>query len=246
LRHVSYRYPDAHELALRDISLTIPQGHMIAMVGPSGAGKTTLADILLGLLTPERGEVLVDGVDIHQDLPAWQRRIGYIPQSVYLLDDTLRRNVAFALPDELIDDRQVWSALRAAQLADLVGVLPEGLDTRLGERGVRLSGGQRQRVGIARALYHDPPVLMLDEATSAVDNETEHAIIQAIARLSGDKTVIIIAHRLSTVKGCATLVFLKEGQILAAAAYDALLATNREFQRMVRAAEPLDADVHAS
>ncbi len=234
LQGVCYRYPGAHGPALREVSLTIPRGRAVAFVGSSGAGKSTLVDVILGLLTPVAGRVLVDGVDIQPHLPAWQRQIGYIPQAVYLLDDTLRRNVAFGLPDELIDDARVWDSLAAAQLADLARGLPAGLDTRLGERGVRLSGGQRQRIGIARALYHDPAVLVLDEATSAVDYETERDILRAIAGLSGDKTIITVAHRLSAVRHCDTIFLLRAGRVTAAAPYDELLATSPEFRCQVR------------
>jgi ATP-binding cassette, subfamily B, bacterial PglK len=236
LRNAHYCYPGAPQFALKGVSVTIPRGSFVAFVGASGAGKSTVIDVLLGLLTPTWGQVLVDGVDIQNCMSTWQQKIGYIPQPVYLVDDTIRRNVAFGLEDERIDDGRVWAALRAAQLEDFVDTLPDRLDTWVGEHGVRISAGQRQRIGIARALYHDPAILVLDEATSALDNETEREISHAIAQLCRHKTVITIAHRLSTVRNCDLLFFMKGGQVTAAATYDELLENNRDFQRMVRAA----------
>ncbi len=174
----------------------------MGFVGPSGSGKSTLVDVILGLLTPGTGQVIVDGRDIQQNLRAWQDQIGYVSQSIYLTDDTLRRNVAFGLPNEEIDNAAVRRALKAAQLEDFVAGLPDGQETLVGERGVRLSGGQRQRIGIARALYHDPSVLVLDEATSALDVITEQGVMQAVNALHGVKTILIVAHRLSTVESC--------------------------------------------
>lgn len=236
LRNVRYQYPGAHKLALLDVSLTVPRGCSVAFVGPSGSGKTTVVDVILGLLTPTQGQVLVDGEAIYRNLAAWQRKIGYIPQRIYLADDTIRRNIAFGLADEEINDERVQSAVKAAQLMEMIDALPKRLDSVVGEHGVRLSAGQRQRIGIARALYHDPEVLVLDEATAALDNETEGEVSKAIMRLSGQKTIIIIAHRLTTVRNCDCLFFMRNGQVTAAASYDDLLNSNRDFQNMVNAA----------
>jgi len=236
LRHVDYQYPGSTETALRDITLTIPQGQSVAFVGASGAGKTTMVDVMLGLLPPTKGEVLVDGVNIHDNIRDWQDKIGYIPQPVYLSDDSIRRNIAFGIADSEIDDGKVHTALRSAQLEELIESLPEKLETLVGEHGVRLSGGQRQRIGIARALYHDPAILVMDEATSALDNETESEITRAITDLHGQKTIIIIAHRLTTVRNCDQLFFMKNGQVVETGTYDSLLANSVEFQAMTKAA----------
>lgn len=214
LKDVSYMYPCAEDHALNSISLDINKGESIGFVGPSGSGKSTLIDVILGLLTPDKGQVLVDGHDIQQDLRAWQDQIGYVPQSIYLTDDTLRRNVAFGLSSEQIDDVAVHRAIKAAQLDDFVASLPGGLDSFVGERGIRISGGQRQRIGIARALYHDPSVLVLDEATSALDTATELDVMKAVKDLQGRKTILIVAHRLSTVEHCNRLYSLHHGQII--------------------------------
>lgn len=212
---VWYWYPTALAPAVQDLSFAIPRNASVALVGPSGAGKTTVADLLLGLLKPSRGTILVDGVDIHADVRAWQAQIGYIPQSIFLSDDSIRRNVAFGVPDNQISDGDVWEALRAAQLADHVERLPQRLDTLVGERGVSLSGGQRQRIGIARALYHRPELLVLDEATSALDEETEQAIAEAIDQLAGRRTLIIIAHRPTTIRKCNVRIELQAGRLAA-------------------------------
>jgi len=235
MRDVSFRYDGSQKYALKQVNLSIPRGHSVAFVGSSGAGKTTIADVILGLLKPLEGEVVVDGVDIQRNLAGWQRKIGYIPQPIYLSDDTIRRNIGFGLADEKIDDDRVWAAIQAAQLEELVRSLPEQLDAWVGERGVRISGGQRQRVGIARALYHDPEVLVMDEATSALDNETESEITKAIAQFNRQKTIIIIAHRLTTVKNSDRLFFMKNGELVDQGNFDALLQTNSDFQNMVRA-----------
>lgn len=214
LEGVSYQYPGAAAAALSDITLKILRGASIGFVGGSGAGKSTLVDLILGLLTPTTGQVRVDGVDIQTNLRGWQDQIGYVPQTVFLTDDSLRCNVAFGLSEDQIDDSAVHRALRAAQLEEFVISLPEGVQTLVGERGVRLSGGQRQRIGIARALYHDPQVLVLDEATSALDTATEEGVMAAVYSLIGEKTLIIVAHRLSTVARCDWLYRLEKGRIV--------------------------------
>ena len=212
LKNISFRYPDAKSDALRNISLSIPKGNSIAFIGPSGAGKTSLVDIILGLLNPTSGKVEVDGQDIKGNLDSWRRQIGYIPQFIYLSDNTIRNNVAFGLDDDKIDDQEVWKALKYAQLEKFVRKLPDGLDTIVGEHGARLSGGELQRVGIARALYHDPKILVLDEATSHLDMKTEREIMNTIEALKGEKTLVIITHRLSTVKNCDIKYTIKSGK----------------------------------
>jgi ABC-type multidrug transport system fused ATPase/permease subunit len=213
LECLRYRYPNAENDAIRQISLTIQRGEMVGFMGKSGSGKTTLIDIILGLLTPSSGSVMVDGQDIQQCLNIWQRKIGYIPQTIYLTDDTLRRNIALGLSDDEIVEKNLWRALDASQLSDFVRLLPDGLDTVVGERGVRLSGGQRQRIGIARAMYYNPEVLILDEATSALDTETEKEIVKTVRSLQGSKTILIIAHRLTTVEGCDRIFYLRDGAL---------------------------------
>lgn len=200
LVNVTYQYPDAEEPVLMNVNLEIPKGNTVAFIGTSGAGKTTLADIILGLLPPKDGKVLVDNNDIYGDLHRWYNHLGYIPQTIYLSDDTIRNNVAFGINEEEIKDDAVWGALEKAQLVDFVKRLDKGLETFVGERGTRLSGGQRQRIGIARALYHNPDILILDEATSALDNETEQAVMESIESLKRKKTILIIAHRLTTIE----------------------------------------------
>ncbi len=200
LQDITYRYPNSQTLIFDHADMMIPVGKSVGIVGTSGAGKTTIVDILLGLLQLETGSILADGVEVREHYASWLKNIGYIPQTIFMIDSTIRRNVAFGYADEDIDDNKVWEALREAQLDEFVKGLPEGLDTSIGERGIRISGGQRQRIGIARALFEDPEVLVLDEATSALDNETEAAIMDSINRLHGRKTLIIIAHRLQTIE----------------------------------------------
>jgi ABC-type multidrug transport system fused ATPase/permease subunit len=211
LENVSVRYPTADGAVLSGVDLRIPRGTTTGFIGESGAGKSTLVDAFLGLLPLEQGRVLSDEVDVQSNLRGWQRQIGYVAQTIYLIDDTLRRNVAFGLPDALIDEAAVHRAIAAAQLTAFVGELPLGLDTVVGERGVRLSGGQRQRIGIARALYHDPAVLVLDEATSSLDPDTEQGVMQAIDALHGQKTILIVTHRIATLKYCDSVVRLASG-----------------------------------
>ena len=200
LSEISYRYPNSNEVIFDGASMKIPVGHSVGIIGTSGAGKTTAVDILLGLLKPEKGCVLSDGVDVSQNMRGWQDLIGYIPQSIFMMDGTVRDNVVFGA--DVSDDEKVWKALREAQLEDFIRRQPDGLDTQIGERGIRLSGGQRQRIGIARALYEDPELLVFDEATSSLDNETEAAIMESINSLHGKKTMVIIAHRLQTIENC--------------------------------------------
>ncbi len=198
-----FHYPSRPDKEVLDgVELTVPFRHSVALVGPSGAGKTTLADIILGIYEPTEGNVSVDGMDIHRNIDSWHDLIAYIPQSIYLMDDTIRANVAFGIPKDEIDEKQVWEALKEAQMEEFVRQQPEGLDSRLGDRGVKLSGGQRQRIGIARALYTKPQLLVLDEATSALDTETENAVMDAIYRLSKRVTMIVIAHRITTIRSC--------------------------------------------
>ncbi|RHP90058.1 ATP-binding cassette domain-containing protein [Firmicutes bacterium AM59-13] len=187
------------------------KGESVAFIGESGAGKTTLADIILGLYIPQEGTVTVDGVSIYDIPQDWSRIVGYVPQSVYLLDDTIRNNILFG--EKQMDDKKIWDALKQAQLYDFVKTLPDGLNTIVGERGIKFSGGQRQRIAIARALYYNPDILVLDEATSALDNETEEALMESIEALQGLKTLIIIAHRLSTIRNCDKIYEVKDGKI---------------------------------
>jgi ABC-type multidrug transport system fused ATPase/permease subunit len=220
LTDVSFKYPTAANASLQNVSLVIKRGEAVGFVGPSGAGKSTLVDVILGLFAPTSGIVKVDGQDVQQNLRNWQNQIGYVPQAIYLTDDTLRRNVAFGLNDENIDDNLVRNAIRLAQLEEFVATLPEKLETVVGERGVRLSGGQRQRIGIARALYHNPSVLVLDEATSSLDTPTEHGVMQAVQALQGSKTVLIVAHRLSTVEYCDRLYKIENARITEEGTFD--------------------------
>jgi ABC-type multidrug transport system fused ATPase/permease subunit len=214
LNDVSFRYPNQKECSVKDVSLTIPIGQSVAFIGESGAGKTTLVDIILGLFHPEKGNILIDGRNLHDQKTLWQQKIGYIPQSIFLSDDTIRGNIAFGVVKEQIDDEAVWRALDQAHLKGFVAALPDKLETTVGERGVRLSGGQRQRIGIARALYHNPEILFMDEATSALDNETEKEIMKAIDGLKGEKTLIIIAHRLSTIENCDIVFKISNGRLV--------------------------------
>jgi ATP-binding cassette, subfamily B, bacterial PglK len=216
---VSYRYPAAAEPAIENLSLSIEKGASIALIGKSGAGKTTLVDVILGLLEPQSGSITVDGVSIYENLRLWQNLVGYIPQSIFLADDTIERNIAFGIPDRFIDGDRVEQSIRLAQLSELMAELPEGVQTWVGERGVRLSGGQRQRLGIARALYHEREILVLDEATAALDSETESLVSDAIRSLGGTKTIIIIAHRLSTVEHCDFVYMIEKGNIVKSGTY---------------------------
>jgi ATP-binding cassette, subfamily B, bacterial PglK len=229
---VTFTYPEVSAPALKDVSMIIERGRSVAFVGATGSGKTTLINVLLGLLKPQQGTIKIDGVDVFSNLSGWHANVGYIPQTIFLLDDSIKRNIAFGLPDDEIEDEKLWTAIRAAQLEDFINTLETGVDTTVGERGVRLSGGQRQRIGLARALYHNPEVLIMDEATSALDNQTENLVMQALEELKEGRTFIMIAHRLSTVRKCDRLYFLKNGSIEASGTYDELSRENMDFQRM--------------
>lgn len=213
LNNVTFAYENAEKNVIDNVSLEIKKNTSVAFIGPSGAGKTTIVDVMLGILQNQAGSITVDGTDIHEAMAGWHRKIGYIPQVIYLMDDTVRNNIAFGLKPELINDELVWSALEDAQLKEFVEGLEDGLDTMVGELGTRMSGGQRQRIGIARALYRQPELLVLDEATSALDNETEKAVMEAIDSLHGKLTLIIIAHRLTTIKNCDVIYEIKDGKV---------------------------------
>lgn len=212
IRNMQWRYPNSPNYVINDLNLTIQKGKSVALIGESGAGKSTMADILLGLLVPEQGDIEVDGVSIYQMMDSWKATIGYVPQAVFLTDDTIRHNIAFGVDEKDIDEDRIRRAVEKAQLTDTIAALPDGLDTVLGERGTRFSGGQRQRVAIARALYNDPDILILDEATAALDNETENAVMEAIDALQGYKTLVIIAHRLTTIRNCDEIYEIKDGK----------------------------------
>lgn len=214
VKGVFWKYENSDEIVLKNLSMQINKGESVALIGHSGAGKSTLADVILGLLQPERGSVLVDGVDIFSIPKSWAKMIGYVPQSVYLTDDTIKKNIAFGIPDEEVDEKKIWQALDQAQLGDFVRQLPLGIETCVGERGIKFSGGQRQRVAIARALYYNPEVLVLDEATSALDKGTETAVMEAVDALHGHKTLIIIAHRITTIRNCDKIYEIVDGRAI--------------------------------
>ena len=237
LQDVHYTYPNAKGQALTGINMEIPVSTSIGLVGSTGAGKTTMVDVLLGLLRPSQGHISVDGIPVTDDkLRAWQHALGYVPQDIFLTDSTVSENIALGVPRDQIDRDQVERCARMAQVHDfIVNEMPDGYDTMVGERGVRLSGGQRQRIGIARALYHDPQVLIFDEATSALDNLTEQAVMQAVRNLSHQKTIILIAHRLSTVRDCDCIYMLEKGRVAGSGSYAELSASNKQFQDMEKA-----------
>jgi ATP-binding cassette subfamily C protein len=234
LENICFTYP-VGTIALQDISLSIKKGQSIAFVGPSGSGKTTLADIILGLLKPQSGKILIDGLGLtDENLNAWHQHLGYIPQSIYLYDCTIKENIAFGVPYEEVPEEKVWKALNMASLKTFVEGLTEKLETQVGENGVRLSGGQRQRIGIARALYRDPDVLVMDEATAALDNQTEKEVTQAIGAAVENRTVITIAHRLSTIKNCTVIYVLDQGKVVAKGSYNMLIEQCDLFQHLVQ------------
>lgn len=214
IRNMYWKYPNSERYVIEDLNLTIRKGKSVALIGESGAGKSTMADIMLGLLVPDRGDIEVDHVSIYEIMDSWKATIGYVPQAVFLTDDTIRHNIAFGVDEKDIDEDKIRYVVEKAQLADTIAALPNGLDTVLGERGTRFSGGQRQRVAIARALYNDPDILILDEATAALDNDTENAIMEAIDALQGYKTLVIIAHRLTTIRNCDEIYEIRDGKAI--------------------------------
>ncbi len=231
--HVSFRYPTRRDLAVRDLSFIIRPGESIGVVGPSGSGKSTLVDLILGLLQPDEGTISVNGWDLQERVAEWRNMIGYVPQDIFLLADTLASNIRFGLDPAPDDEARMLRVVTVASLARLVEELPGGLDTQIGERGVLLSGGQRQRIGLARALYGDPTAIIMDEATSALDNETESEISRALNLLHGQITTIVIAHRLSTVRSCDRILFLENGSLRDIGTFDELTARNAHFRRLV-------------
>ncbi len=240
LRDIVYYYPNAAEPAVNNLSLEIKANTTVGFVGMTGSGKTTTVDIILGLLSPSRGSIVIDGVEINtENVRNWQKNLGYVPQSIYLTDDTVTRNIAFGIPEEEVDMKAVERAARIANLHDfVVNDLPNGYETLVGERGVRLSGGQRQRIGIARALYRDPKVLIFDEATSALDGITENAIMDAIRHLSRKKTIVMIAHRLTTVQECDVIYMLERGKVIASGTYAELIESSSQFRKMAHTTLP--------
>lgn len=233
LEQVWHRYEGADDFALKGVDIEIKVGTAVGLVGSTGAGKSTVVDVLLGLLDPERGGLVVDGHRLEpRELRRWRSRVGYVPQSIYLLDDTIRRNIALGVEDHEVDEDALATAIRLAQLDRFIARQPDGLETIVGESGVRISGGERQRIGIARALYNDPAILILDEATSALDNTTERAVIDAVEGMRGQRTVVMIAHRLSTVRGCEMLYYLKDGRVEGVGDYDSLRRGHHEFREM--------------
>ena len=214
LDHISFHYPDSDKYIFKDAHMVVPKGKSVGIMGASGAGKSTIVDVLLGLLHAQIGEITCDGVNIFKNYESWLAQIGYIPQSIYLIDESIRNNVAFGIDEDRIDDERIWEVLAEAQLKEFVEELPEGLDTSIGDRGVRLSGGQRQRIGIARALYNDPEILVFDEATSALDNDTEAAVMEAVNSFHGRKTMIIIAHRLNTIEKCDIIYKVEDAKLV--------------------------------
>ncbi|MBX3675649.1 MAG: ABC transporter ATP-binding protein [Rhodocyclaceae bacterium] len=234
---VWFTYPGALAPALRGVSFSIPRGRSSAFVGPSGAGKTTVIDLMLNLLNPDSGQILVDGRTLQEIGVTWQRAIGYVPQTIYLLDDTIRQNIAFGVPPAEIDDERVVKVLAQARLDGKVSTLPLGINSMVGERGILLSGGERQRIGIARALYHHPDILVFDEATSALDNQTEREIAETLEGIRGQVTLVMIAHRLTTVRNCDRLFFMVGGTIVSSGKYDELMSTNEKFRRFAEGAE---------
>ncbi|MCP1338558.1 ABC transporter ATP-binding protein/permease [Idiomarina sp. M1R2S28] len=235
LDNVSFNYPDKEEKALSELTVEIPVNQVIGLVGASGSGKSTAIDILLGLIEPQNGCLVVDGEKIDgQKKRAWQNNVGFVPQAIFLADSSIRENIAFGIPPEEIDESRVTRAAQMAHLDELLERLPEGLNTRVGERGIQLSGGQRQRIGIARALYDDAEVLVLDEATSALDGITEKLVMDAIHDFSGKKTIIMIAHRLATVKKCDCIYLLDKGKVIDKGKYEDLVSRSDMFQEMAR------------
>jgi ATP-binding cassette, subfamily B, bacterial PglK len=242
LNRISFQYPDQEGWVVRDLTLEIPRNTTVGFVGSTGSGKTTLADIILGLLEPQEGEIRIDGAPLTRtNITQWRRKLGYVPQHIFLCDDTLTNNIAFGIPENAVDRDALERAARIANLHDYIETLPAGYNTVVGERGVRMSGGQRQRIGIARALYHDPEVLIMDEATSALDGSTEYGVMEAMRTLASSKTCILIAHRLSTLTDCDLIFVLKDGQITATGTHSSLFRSDATFHTMIRPGTELPA-----
>jgi ABC-type bacteriocin/lantibiotic exporter with double-glycine peptidase domain len=214
INNVDFIYPESKNKALNSLNMIIKKGSSIGIIGPSGSGKSTLVNLILGLIEPRSGEIRIDGVNIHNDLRGWQDQVGYVPQDIFLTDESLRSNIAFGIPLDDINHNKIDKAITSACLLEFVDNLPNGLDTVVGERGLRLSGGQRQRIAIARALYHDPEVLILDEATSALDLDTEREVLKVVSNLHGVKTIIMIAHRHTTIEGCDVIYRIENGMMV--------------------------------
>jgi ABC-type multidrug transport system fused ATPase/permease subunit len=215
LKNLTFKYNESAPNAIENLNIVIKKGESVGIIGHSGSGKSTLIDLMLGLLLPKSGDIVIDGININNNNQrSWQKKIGYVPQSIYLIDSTLRKNIAFGVPDDKIDESAIIRSVKAAQLDDYISSLEDGLDTFVGERGVRLSGGQRQRIGIARALYYDPEILLLDEATSALDTQTELGVMSSVSAMKGNKTLLIVAHRLSTVEKCDKIYKLAKGKVV--------------------------------
>jgi ABC-type multidrug transport system fused ATPase/permease subunit len=237
VENLTYSYATSKIPVLRNVSFSLPSGESLGIVGLSGAGKSTLVDLILGLHIPDEGRICVDGRDINENMPGWQKGIGLVPQDVYLLDESLTANIAFGIADEEIDIEQVRRAVEQAQLTEFAQSLERGLDSVVGERGMRISGGQRQRIGIARSLYSSPSLLVLDEATSALDNETELRISETIQSLHGSLTMIVVAHRLSTIKNCDRILFLDSGEVQDIGTFDELVDRNPQFANLANLAD---------
>jgi ATP-binding cassette subfamily C protein len=234
--HVTYAHEGTERPSISDVDLVVRRGESIGIVGPTGAGKSTLVDLVVGLLDPTAGRITIDGDDLRAARVGWQRALGYVPQAIFLVDDTVRRNVALGLPDAAIDEACLRDAIRRAQLDAFVATLPDGLDTVVGERGVRLSGGERQRIGVARALYHRPAVLVLDEGTSALDGPTEAALMDALRGPDRATTMLIVAHRVASVRHCDRLVVLRDGRVRDVGSFDELMARSADFRALAATA----------
>jgi len=232
LESISFSYPGIASKAIENINIKIPKNHIIGIIGQSGSGKSTLVDLMLGLIEPDAGKLTVDSIDIYENIRSWQNLLGYVPQNIFLADASIRENIAFGLPDELINNQKIQDAVRLSMLDDFINSLPDGINTIVGERGVQLSGGQCQRIGIARALYENSEVLLMDEATSSLDGITEQFIMESIKRLHGKKTIILVAHRLATVRNCDTIFLLQDGKLIDQGSYETLLESNDFFKKL--------------